>query len=253
MATAELTGAFVDALAAAARRGRRVTFLHVPKCFGTAVVAQARRLFPDLPLDAGHRTLHPEAGAAAPDAVRVTSLRRPAERLRSLVLHAARGNHPGGFCPPERYPLLTAFLVRPTPGRLRAYLAGEYWHASYPHWFRTLLGSGPAEAFRERAATVDARRPDIAALLDAAARTVVGAVDLCLHDEPAFLAWLPRANAADEHFPADQRRRRARLERVVAATLAGDPGLLAWEERFYAACVREQQRRSDRSPAAAAA
>lgn len=239
-----LADAFTETLSAACGTGRRVTFLHVPKCFGTAVAEHARRLFPDLTLDGGHRVLL-EGSTPPPGTLLVSSIRNPAKRFKSLVLHALRDNRRNGFCAPERFPLLNAFLRRPTAAGLRAYLAHEYWHASYMHWFRMFLGDSPLGLLRDRAARPGDGRPSAQEhqLLESWADTVFENLAVCLYDDPDFMSWLPAANSAGQPAKIWRRLATQRVSALIDDVVAEDPGVLRWEQAFYDRCVSLQRLR----------
>jgi hypothetical protein len=241
-----LADAFTETLSAACGTGRRVTFLHVPKCFGTAVTEHARRLFPDLNLDGGHRVLL-EGSTPTPGALLVSSIRNPAKRFKSLVLHALRDNRRNGFCAPERFPLLSAFLRRPTVAGLQAYLAHEYWHASYMHWFHMFLGDSPLGLLRERAARPGDGRPSAQEhqLLESWADTVLENLAVCLYDDPDFMRWLPETNSASQHTRLRHRLPAHRVATLIDEVVAEDPGVLRWEHTFYDRCVSLQRRRME--------
>lgn len=239
-----LVDAFTETLARACNTGCRVTFLHVPKCFGTAVAEHAQRLFPDLTLDGGHRILL-EGTAPTTGALLVSSIRSPTKRFKSLVLHALRDNRRDGFCDPEKFPLLSAFLRRPTMAGLRAYLAEEYWHASYLRWFHMFLGDIPLGMLRERAARPGDSSPSalecrfIASWSD----TVVKHLAVCLYDDPDFMRWLPAANSARQPTGIWGRFSTRRVSALIDNVIAEEPGVLRWEQAFYDRCVSLQRLR----------
>jgi len=239
-----LIEAFTETLSAACGTGSSITFLHVPKCFGTAVAAHARRLFPDLHLDGGHRVLLEGTGPTA-GALYISSIRHPALRLKSLVLHGMRDNRRNGFCAPDKFPRLSGFLRWPTAAGLRAYLAEEYWRASYAYWFRMFLGENPVGLLRERAARPGDTHPSAqeCQLLESWADRVSGNLALCLYDDPDFMNWLPAANAAGQHTGVWLRLRMRRVSALIDEVIADNPGVLRWEQAFYDRCVSLQRRR----------
>lgn len=239
-----LADAFTRVLAGACAANRVVTFLHVPKCFGTAVTAHARRLFPDIRLDGGHRALL-EGRAPAADPLVLSSIRSPAARFKSIVLHALRDNRPDGFCAADKFPVLSGFLRRPTAAGLRSYLVEEYWHASYFFWFRMFLGDTPLDRLRACAADPAAGTPtaDEQRLVEGCADAVTGSLAVCLYDDPDFMRWMPPANAASQFSRLWQRRRTQRVTAIIAEVIAEKPGVLLWEQLFYDRCVTRQRER----------
>jgi hypothetical protein len=237
-----LTDVFTETLSAACAAGRSVTFLHVPKCFGTAVTEHAQRLFPDLKLAGGHRVLL-EGTVPPAEVLLVSSLRDPAKRFKSLVLHALRDNRRNGFCAPEKFPRLSAFLRWPTVAGLRAYLAEEYWRASYLYWFQMFLGGSAISLLRERAARPEDSNPSAAEyrFIESWADTVVENLSVCLYDDPDFIRWLPEANSASQHTRPRQRLAANRVAALIDAVVAEDPGVLRWEWAFYDRCVSRQR------------
>lgn len=241
---ASLVDAFTATLHAASVTGSGITFLHVPKCFGTAVADHARRLCPGLRLEGGHRALI-EAVAPPARAPCVSSIREPFRRFKSLVLHGMRDNREAGFCSPDRFPRLSGFLNRPTAAGLRGYLAEEYWHASYFHWFRIFLGEAPFRLVRERAAGFEGGGHGAVdpGLLESWAEKVLTNLTLCLYDDPAFMNWLPACNAAGQHTRFWLRGKARRVSALIDEVIAEEPAVLRWERIFYERCVGLQRRR----------
>lgn len=246
-----LTDAFMETLSAACAAGRSVTFLHVPKCFGTAVTEHAHRLFPGLKLVGGHRVLL-EGTVPPAEVLLISSLRDPVKRFKSLVLHSQRDNSRDGFCSPEKFPRLSAFLRRPTPVGLRAYLAEEYWHASYLYWFQMFLGDSAVSLLRERAGHPEDSSPSAVEyqLIESWADTVFENLSVCLYDDADFMRWLPEANSASQHTRLRQRLQAHRVAALIDEVVAEDPGVLRWERAFYDRCVGRQRRRLETGSAA---
>lgn len=239
-----LADAFTRLLAEACDADRVVTFLHVPKCFGTAVTEHARRLFPGLRLDGGHRALL-ERHVPTGDPLFLSSIRSPAARFKSIVLHALRDNRPDGFCAADKFPVLSGFLRRPTAAGLRSYLAEEYWHASSFFWFRMFLGDDPVGRLRDRVAGPGDGAPSAEErrLIEGWADQVAGSLAICLYDDPDFMRWIPPANAASQFTRLWQRRTTQRVAAIVAEVIAENPGVLRWEQVFYDRCVLRQRER----------
>ena len=237
-----LVAAVTELLVAAGESGRPVTFLHVPKCFGTSFSLLVSRVFPGVRFSGGHCFL--EAARRPAGTLLVSSVRDPAARLKSVVLHALRDNRPGGFCPPARFPVLTAFLQRPTAAGLREYLSREYHRASILRCLRSLVDAAIANPLLDRvAANVDTPSTVDLRQIESYADAVMDALAVCLYDDPEFMNWLPLENSAGAQ--ATQRHRPAMrfVAEVCEQVVAQRPGVLQCEQAFYDRCVERQRNR----------